>query len=68
MRIDNDDIWKEVKQGKYLGFSIEGMFSDDLERPKEPLKEELKSYTDYPQVATSNAKRAIRMGRKEWLG
>ncbi len=28
MRVDNDEVWKEVKDGTYLGFSIEGAFSD----------------------------------------
>jgi len=28
MSVDNDDVWKEVKNGTYLGFSIEGAFSD----------------------------------------
>ena len=34
MKIDNDEVWKSVKEGKYLGLSIEGIFSnkeDDLE-------------------------------------
>ena len=28
MKIDNDEVWEDVKAGKYLGLSIEGMFSD----------------------------------------
>ena len=28
MKIDNDEVWQDVKEGKYLGLSIEGMFSD----------------------------------------
>ncbi len=31
MKIDNEEVWKEVKEGKYLGFSIEGFFADKLE-------------------------------------
>ena len=31
MKIDNDEVWKDVKEGKYLGLSIEGMFSDNVE-------------------------------------
>ena len=31
MKIDNDEVWEDVKQGKYLGLSIEGMFSDNVE-------------------------------------
>jgi hypothetical protein len=73
MKIDNDEVWEDVKQGKYLGLSIEGMFSDNvedieeveassvLEEIKKLLTEdvELKSYSDYPQGATNNAKRAL---------
>jgi hypothetical protein len=25
-KVDNDEVWKDVKEGKYLGFSIEGVF------------------------------------------
>ena len=32
MKIDNDEIWEDVKQGKYLGFSIEGFFSQKEEK------------------------------------
>jgi hypothetical protein len=28
MKVDNDDVWNEVKAGKVKGFSIEGMFMD----------------------------------------
>lgn len=28
MKVDDDKIWQDVKAGKYLGISIEGMFSD----------------------------------------
>ena len=40
MKIDNDEVWKDVKNGKYLGFSIEGFFSDQLEK-KEMSEEEI---------------------------
>ena len=40
MKIDNDEVWKDVKNGKYLGFSIEGFFSDQLEK-KEMSEEEM---------------------------
>ena len=26
MKVDNEDVWNDVKLGKYLGFSIEGVF------------------------------------------
>ena len=31
MKVDNDEVWQDVKAGKYLGLSIEGMFSDKTE-------------------------------------
>jgi len=31
MKIDNEKVWEDVKAGKYLGLSIEGMFSDGSE-------------------------------------
>ncbi len=73
MKIDNDEVWEDVKSGKYLGLSIEGMFSDRaedieeveaneiLDQIKDMLaKEMLESYSDYPQSATNNAKKALK--------
>ena len=31
MSVENDEVWQDVKQGKYLGLSIEGIFSDKKE-------------------------------------
>jgi hypothetical protein len=31
MKVDNDKVWNDVKDGKYLGLSIEGIFSDKKE-------------------------------------
>jgi hypothetical protein len=39
MSIDNDEVWKEVKNGTYLGISIEGNFSDKLEMSLQKEKE-----------------------------
>ena len=30
MKIDNDEVWSDIKNGKYLGLSIEGFFSDTI--------------------------------------
>jgi hypothetical protein len=117
MKIDNDEVWEDVKAGKYLGLSIEGMFSDNVEdveeieaadvleqiknmlkeelveyphfmydpktgdevkivdkeehdkytkkgwvhsKPNEYKEQELKSYSDYPQSAKNNAKKALK--------
>lgn len=65
MKIDNDEIWEDVKQGKYLGFSIEGFFS---QKEQELAKQELKSYSDYPESATNNAKRALAWVKKNGWG
>jgi len=110
MKIDNDEIWEDVKQGKYLGFSIEGFFSqkeqelakqdlveyphimynpktgDEVEimdekehdkyaakgwvhsKPEGYKEQELRSYSDYPQSATNNAKRALAWVEKNGWG
>jgi len=31
MKVDNEDVWQDVKKGTYLGLSIEGIFSDKKE-------------------------------------
>jgi len=31
MKVNNDEVWKDVKEGKVKGFSIEGYFADKLE-------------------------------------
>ena len=41
MKVNNDDVWKKVKAGEVKGFSIEGYFADKLERPNEPVKDDL---------------------------
>ena len=39
MKVNNDDVWKKVKNQEIKGFSIEGYFADKLERPNEPVKQ-----------------------------
>lgn len=42
MKVNNDKVWDDyVKTGKVKGFSIEGFFSDQANRPKEQIEEEL---------------------------
>jgi hypothetical protein len=31
MKVNNEEVWKDVKEGKVKGFSIEGYFADKLE-------------------------------------
>ena len=42
MKVDNDKVWQDIKEKKYLGLSIEGMFSDKLQQKmsKEPSESE----------------------------
>ena len=42
MKVDNDEIWKDVKDGTYLGLSIEGIFSDQEVKTSEEQIEEVK--------------------------
>jgi len=35
MKVNNDDVWKDVKDGKVKGFSIEGYFADRYEMSQE---------------------------------
>ena len=40
VKVNNEEIWNNyVKTGKVKGFSIEGYFSDRMERPKEPVND-----------------------------
>ena len=41
MKVNNDDVWKQVKDGELKGFSIEGYFADKMQRPNEPIEDEL---------------------------
>jgi hypothetical protein len=102
-KVDNDQVWQDVKAGKYRGFSIEGLFEhkastmklsqlftkdiDELNdneadvllsyiknilkkdlRYKKKSRIEMESYTDYPQSATNNAKRALAWAEKNGWG
>ena len=37
VKVENETVWNDVKNGKYNGFSIEGYF--DLEEPKDEIEE-----------------------------
>jgi len=48
MKVDNEEVWEDVKKGTYLGLSIEGIFSDravsvdlESEAPKSALEQVL---------------------------
>jgi hypothetical protein len=40
MKVNNEDIWKDVKAGKVKGFSIEGYFADRYEMSQEKNERE----------------------------
>jgi hypothetical protein len=40
MKIDNDEVWADIKDGKYLGLSIEGRFSEKEAELSEVEQEE----------------------------
>ena len=35
MKVNNDEVWNDVKEGKVKGFSIEGYFADKFEMSAE---------------------------------
>lgn len=43
MRIDNEELWKEIKSGTLKGLSIEGYFTDKMEKmsEREPTDQEI---------------------------
>jgi hypothetical protein len=41
MKVDNDEVWQDVKDGKVKGFSIEGYFADKYEMKAELSEDEI---------------------------
>ena len=79
MKVNNDEVWNDVKAGKVKGFSIEGYFADKYEMSLENKNKEeiinklkglleLETYNDYPKEATENAKIALRYARENGWG
>jgi len=46
MKVNNDDVWADVKKGAYLGFSIEGMFDESIIDEDERKFNEIKKILD----------------------
>jgi hypothetical protein len=61
MKIEDDKVWKQVKEGKYKGFSIEGYFADKLEMAQEIA---LESYSDYGNDVKNNAQKGIELNER----
>ena len=81
MKVNNDEVWNDVKEGKIKGFSIEGYFADkyemslEEEEATEVINElrtlfnvKLETYNDYPKEAQENAKIAIRYAEENGWG
>jgi hypothetical protein len=32
MKVDNDEVWQQIKSGEFRGFSIEGIFTDSAKK------------------------------------
>jgi hypothetical protein len=64
MKIEDEKVWKEVKDGKYKGFSIEGYFADKLEMAIDKKEIELESYSDYGNDVKSNARKGIELNER----
>jgi hypothetical protein len=41
MKVDNDNVWDDIKKKKYLGLSIEGIFSDKVDLSNDKTEEEI---------------------------
>ena len=61
MKIEDESVWKQVKEGKYKGFSIEGYFADKLEMAEEVA---LESYSDYGNDVKNNAQKGIELNER----
>lgn len=71
MKAENDEVYQKAKNGEIKGFSIEGFFTDKKKNVSQDLsdviaiydlEEEIglaESYSDYPEGAKNNAKRAV---------
>jgi phage head maturation protease len=81
MKVNNEEVWNDVKAGKVKGFSIEGYFADKYEMSLEETEAtdvinelrrlfniELETYNDYPKQAQENAKIAIRYAEENGWG
>ena len=66
-KIYNDDVWNDIKNGDYKGYSIEGKF-DGLQALEMSEEVELESYNDYPKEASNNAKTALRYAEENGWG
>ena len=57
LKVTNDDVWNDVKDGKFKGFSIEGYFADKMKMSKAPsVLEEVKELLNEYKKSNTNKK------------
>lgn len=56
MKVNNDEVWKDVKEGKVKGFSIEGYFADKYEMS---LKETVSEPQDEDEILLNAIRKII---------
>jgi hypothetical protein len=65
VKVNNDEVWSEyVKSGSVKGFSIEGYFADKVNM----AKEEMESFSDYPDDVKANARNVLEWVEKNGWG
>lgn len=52
MKVTDDEVWQEIKAGKVLGFSIEGIFKKTVEMDAQELIEEIKRIITHAESGT----------------
>ena len=62
MKIENDDLWKEIKSGNLRGLSIEGFFVDRLEKMNKTFTDEeiRKAYAELIKEGKINKTKCIK--------
>mgnify|MGYP003642939450 FL=1 len=61
MKIENDDLWKEIKSGNLRGLSIEGYFIDKLEKMNKTFTDE-EIQTAYKELQAEGKINKIELG------
>ena len=56
LKIENEEVWETIKEGKVQGLSIEGYFVDKIEKMS---RVEMESYSDYPDSVKNNAQAVL---------
>ena len=60
MKVNNDDVWNKVKAGEVKGFSIEGYFADKLQRPNEPVKDQMSEQEEMANELVNELKHILK--------